>query len=48
MRRSAADLATGSVNHAARLVREIGERFNLPDYYWRGLPGKMQSYLEQR
>lgn len=46
--RSAADLATGSVNHAARLVREIGERFNLPDYYWRGLPGKMQSYLEQR
>ena len=31
IRRSAADLISGQENHAARLLRRIGEQFQLPD-----------------
>lgn len=48
MRRSAADLASGREAHAARLIREIGERFNFPEITYRNLPRQIKSYLEKR
>lgn len=38
MRRSAADLASGAVEHAARLAREVAERYNVPEDELRALP----------
>ncbi|MGE4563769.1 MAG: helix-turn-helix domain-containing protein [Victivallaceae bacterium] len=48
MRRSAADLASGREAHAARLIREIGERFNLPEECYRNLPRVIRTYLDKR
>lgn len=48
IRRTAADLASGREAHAARLFREIGERFNLPEKYYRNLPRLIRGYLEKR
>jgi len=47
MTRSAADLASGEAAHAARMISEIAERFNVSDPYLRDLPGKIDAYLEQ-
>ncbi len=48
IRRSAADLVSGCDQHAARLIREVSERFNLPDHDLRNLPDQIRSHLEKR
>ncbi len=48
LRRTAADLASGCEAHAARLMREIGERFNLDERVYRQLPKLMRTYLDKR
>ncbi len=48
IRRTAADLASGCEMHAARLIREVTERFNLPDQYLLNLPREIRRHLEKR
>jgi hypothetical protein len=48
LQRSAADLASGHVEHASRLVKELCERFNFPDGRHGNLNRKIKSYLEKR
>lgn len=48
IRRTAADLASGCEMHAARLIREVTERFNLPDQYLQNLPREIRRHLEKR
>ena len=48
IRRSAADLASGCEMHASRLIREVTERFNLPDQYLQDLPREIRRHLEKR
>ncbi len=48
LRRSAADLASGRDAHAARLIHETGERFNLPEECYRNLLPMIKSYLDKR
>ena len=45
---SAADLASGCEMHASRLIREVTERFNLPDQYLQDLPREIRRHLEKR
>ena len=47
-RRTAADLGSGVVAHAAGLVREVGERFNLPAGSHPRLAERLQRFLERR
>jgi hypothetical protein len=48
LRRTAADLASGREMHAARLIREIAERFNAPEIRERQLADLIRDYLEKR
>ena len=48
IRRSAADLASRCEKHASRLIREVTERFNLPDQYLQDLPREIRRHLEKR
>lgn len=43
--RSAADLASGYISHAAGLLRSVCERFNLPEGYHRNAPQMMKKHL---
>ncbi|MBQ9804696.1 MAG: ATP-binding protein [Lentisphaeria bacterium] len=46
--RSAADLLSGRENHAARLVRRLGEGFKLPDSMLDQLEPAVKKFLERR
>ena len=46
--RSAADLFSGRENHAARLVRRLGEGFKLPDSMLDQLEPAVKKFLERR
>lgn len=46
--RSAADLVSGYVDHAARIILEVCERFNLPEGRHRRLNQTIKKYLEKR
>ncbi|MBE6357342.1 MAG: ATP-binding protein [Lentisphaerae bacterium] len=48
IRRSAADLASGRENHAARLLRRIGEQFQLPDKNIDRFDNAIRTFLESR
>jgi hypothetical protein len=48
IRRSAADLASGKENHAARLLRRIGEQFQLPDKKLDHFAAAIRTFLESR
>ncbi len=48
IRRSAADLASGKENHAARLLRRIGEQFRLPDKQLDHFEAAIRTFLESR
>jgi hypothetical protein len=45
LERSAADLVSGTTNHAARLMRELADRFNLPFGSHGDLEGRIAKYL---
>ncbi|MBO5763081.1 MAG: ATP-binding protein [Lentisphaeria bacterium] len=47
LERSAADFASGAPAHAARLVREICERFNVTEDFYGGLDAVMEDYLRR-
>lgn len=46
--RSAADLNSGRENHAARLLRRIGEMLRLPDHQLDSFKEKIRIFLERR
>lgn len=46
--RSAADLLSGRENHAARLIRRLGENFKLPDSMLDQLEPEVKKFLERR
>ena len=46
--RSTADLNSGRENHAARLLRRIGESLRLPDYKLDGFKENIRFFLERR
>jgi schlafen family protein len=48
LERSAADLASGYVEHAAKIIKELCERFNFPDGRHDNLRENIISYLEKR
>jgi len=48
IRRSAADLASGRENHAARVLRRVGEHFQLPDKVIDRYSAAIRSFLECR
>ncbi len=48
LQRSAADLASGYVEHAARIIKELCERFNFPDGRHDNLRQNIIDYLEKR
>jgi hypothetical protein len=48
IRRSAADLISGQENHAARLLRRIGEEFQLPDRQLDRYQSAIITFLERR
>lgn len=48
LERSAADLASGHVEHTARIIKELCERFNFPDGRHDKLRENITSYLEKR
>lgn len=48
IRRSAADLISGKENHAARLLRRIGEQFQLPDTLLERYENAIRTFLECR
>ena len=47
LERSAADFASGASAHAARLVREICERFNVTEEFYGSLDGIIEDYLQR-
>lgn len=46
--RSVADLASGRENHAARLLRRIGEQFRMPDWKIERFENAIHTFLESR
>ena len=48
MNRTAPDLASGVVQHAARIIRDVCERFNLPDGKHVNLEENIKNFLEKR
>ena len=48
LQRSAADLASGCVEHTARIIKELCERFNFPDGRHEKLNKNISAYLEKR
>jgi len=48
LERSAADFASGHVEHAAKIIKELCERFNFPDGRHDNLRENIISYLEKR
>lgn len=46
--RSAADLASGRENHAASLVRRLGEAFHLPDFRVNEFISSIRKYLDKQ
>ena len=46
--RSAADLNSGRENHAARLLRRIGETLRLPDHQLDSFKESIRNFLERR
>ena len=46
--RSAADLVSGRENHAIRLVRRLGENFNLPDCRLDRLEPEIRDFMVRR
>ena len=48
LERSAADLASGYIEHAARVIKELCERFNFPDGKHEKLQKNIIAYLEKR
>ncbi|QSH41290.1 ATP-binding protein [Lentisphaerota bacterium ZTH] len=48
LQRTAADLASGYVFHTAKIIKEVCERFNLPDGRHRNLHRIIRGYLEKR
>jgi len=48
LNRTAADMASGYIDHAARIILEVCERFNLPEGRHRKLNDTIRKYLEKR
>jgi len=48
LERSAADLASGYIEHTAKIIKELCERFNFPDGRHDNLQKKISAYLEKR
>jgi len=48
LERSAADLASGYVEHTAKIIKELCERFNFPDGRHDDLSKNITAYLEKR
>ncbi|MCF6176904.1 MAG: ATP-binding protein [Victivallaceae bacterium] len=48
IRRTAVDLASGDVDHAVKIIRELGERFNMPESRHLRLPQTIRDYLDKR
>ncbi|MDD3118644.1 MAG: ATP-binding protein [Victivallales bacterium] len=48
MQRTMADLISGPEDHAARIVRDLCERFNVPSSRHEGLEEAVRAYLEER
>ncbi|MDD5697345.1 MAG: ATP-binding protein [Victivallaceae bacterium] len=48
LQRSAADLASGRVEHVSRIIKELCERFNFPDGRHGSLRKNITAYLEKR
>ncbi len=48
IQRTASDLISGTVGHSARIIREICERFNLPQGKHVGLEEQIGAFLEKR
>ena len=48
MQRTMADLTSGPEDHAARIVRDLCERFNMPSSRHEDLEETIRSYLEER
>ncbi|UDQ98537.1 ATP-binding protein [Lentisphaerota bacterium WC36G] len=48
MQRTAPDLDSGIVQHAARIIRDVCERFNLPDGKHINLEENIKNFLEKR
>ena len=48
LNRTAADMASGYIDHAARIILEVCERFNLPEGRHRKLNETIRKYLEKR
>ena len=48
LNRTAADMASGYIEHAARVILEVCERFNLPEGRHRKLNDTIKKYLEKR
>lgn len=46
--RTAADLVSGNIEHTVRIIREICERFNMPDGRHLSLASEIRKYLEKR
>ena len=46
MQRTVADLASGTTDHALRIVKEICERFNLPDGKHQNLESAIKELQE--
>lgn len=46
--RTTADLASGYIDHAAKIILEVCERFNLPEGRHRKLNDTIKKYLEKR
>ena len=48
LERSAADLASGYIEHTAKIIKELCERFNFPDGRHDNLQKNISAYLEKR
>lgn len=48
LHRTAADLASGYIDHTARIIREVCERFNFPEGRHGRLTEMIRKYLEKR
>jgi len=48
LERSAADFASGHIEHTARIIKELCERFNFPDGRHTKLRQNITAYLEKR
>jgi hypothetical protein len=48
IRRTAVDLASGDIDHAVKIIRELSERFNMPESRHSQLTQTIRTYLDKR